>query len=56
MKTKITNIIKQIKIKTFSYGKFVINNYGTTKEQRLAAINKFLETTRYTRDKNVKNT
>lgn len=52
MKNNITNIIKQIKIKTFSYGKFFSNNYRTTKEERIAAIKQFLETTRNSKDKN----
>jgi hypothetical protein len=57
MKTKITHTIKQIKTQAFSYGKFVVENYGTTtKDKRIAAINKFLETTRDTTDKKVKNT
>ena len=31
---------------TFSYGKFVENNIGTTKEERIKAIHKFLKSTR----------
>ena len=56
MKDKVINIIKQVKKQSFSYGKFVANNGGTTKEQRIAAINKFLETTRNNTDKKIKNT
>ncbi len=50
MKNKVINIIKQVKHQSFSYGKFVVDNRGTTKEQRREAIKKFLETTRNTRD------
>jgi len=31
---------------TFSYGKYVENNIGTTKEERIKAIQQFLESTR----------
>ena len=50
------HIVKQVKKQSFSYGKFIVENYGTTREERIAAINKFLETTRNTTDKKIKNT
>ncbi len=50
------HIVKQVKKKSFSYGKFVVENYGATKKERMVAINKFLETTRNTTDKKIKNT
>ena len=57
MKNNVRNIFKQFKSESFSYGKFLIDNKDKiTKERRLEAIKKFLETTRNTTDKNVKNT
>lgn len=57
MKNNLKNIFKQVKTESFSYGKFLIDNKDKIiKEKRLEAIKKFLETTRNTTDKNVKNT
>ena len=57
MKNNVRNIFKQVKSQSFSYGKFLIDNKDKiTKEKRLEAIKRFLETTRNTTDKNVKNT
>lgn len=52
MKNNVRNIFKQVKSESFSYGKFLIDNKDKiTKEKRLEAIKRFLETTRNTTDK-----
>ena len=57
MKNNLKNIFKQVKSGSFSYGKFLIDNKDKiTKEKRLEAIKRFLETTRNTTDKKIKNT
>ena len=57
MKNNVRNIFKQVKSESFSYGKFLIDNKDKiTKEKRLEAIKRFLETTRNTTDKKIKNT
>lgn len=37
---------KQIKTKSFSYGKFLLKNKNATKKERKEAIKKFYDTTR----------
>ena len=57
MKSNLINIFNKVKLQSFSYGKFLTDNKNKiTKETRIKAIKKILETTRNTTDKKSKNT
>ena len=46
---KILNLFqknKQVKIKSFSYGKFLLNNKSATRKERREAIKRFYDNTR----------